>query len=44
MSGYSESGSAAKHFDQGKLEELAQSIKVNGLLEPIIVVGAVRNT
>lgn len=27
-----------KHFDQVKLEELAQSIKVNGLLEPVIVV------
>jgi len=27
-----------KHFDQGKLEELAQSIKESGLLEPIIVV------
>ena len=27
-----------KHFDQVKLEELAQSIKMNGLLEPIIVV------
>lgn len=27
-----------KHFDQGKLEELAQSIKESGLLEPLIVV------
>jgi ParB family chromosome partitioning protein len=27
-----------KHFDQGKLEELAQSIKINGLLEPVVVV------
>ena len=27
-----------KHFDRGKLDELAQSIEVNGLLEPIIVV------
>ena len=27
-----------KHFDQGKLEELAQSIKESGLMEPLIVV------
>jgi len=27
-----------KHFDQAKLEELSQSIQMNGLLEPIIVV------
>ncbi|MDQ5987895.1 MAG: Nucleoid occlusion protein [Syntrophus sp. SKADARSKE-3] len=27
-----------KHFDQAKLEELAQSITMNGLLEPIIIV------
>ncbi|WP_153048080.1 ParB/RepB/Spo0J family partition protein, partial [Streptococcus suis] len=25
------------HFDQNKLEELAQSIKENGLIQPIIV-------
>jgi ParB/RepB/Spo0J family partition protein len=27
-----------KHFDQAKLEDLAQSITMNGLLEPIIIV------
>ena len=27
-----------KHFHQGKLEELAQSIKASGLMEPLIVV------
>jgi ParB family chromosome partitioning protein len=35
---YPNPGQPRKHFDQGKLEELAQSIAVNGLLEPVIVV------
>ena len=35
---YPNPGQPRKHFDQGKLEELSQSIAVNGLLEPVIVV------
>lgn len=35
---YPNPGQPRKHFDQAKLEELAQSIAVNGLLEPVIVV------